>query len=143
MIAYFDTSAILPLLVDEPSTEIATRVWRQAEVVVSVRLVYAEARAALARAQRVGRVSADRMPLFVDRLDEIYEQVERLGIDETLVRRAGRLAEDHGLRGYDAVHLAGAERVADEQTVVVSGDQELCESGRRLGLAVADLSRPE
>ncbi|CAN5819560.1 hypothetical protein BH18ACT2_BH18ACT2_20760 [soil metagenome] len=38
MIAYFDTSAIVPLLIDEPGTALAARTWTIADRVVSVRL---------------------------------------------------------------------------------------------------------
>ena len=50
MIAYFDTSAVVPLLVEEPGTEISLRVFLQAESVATVRMTFAEVSAALARA---------------------------------------------------------------------------------------------
>ena len=57
MIAYFDTSALLPLLIDEPGSERAGRLWDEADHVVSVRLIYVEARAALAQARRLERLA--------------------------------------------------------------------------------------
>ena len=57
MIAYFDTSALIPLLIDEPASVRAARLWDEAARVVSVRLAYPEARAGLARAGRMGRLS--------------------------------------------------------------------------------------
>ena len=42
MIAYFDTSAVVPLLVEEPGTEISLRVFLQAESVATVRMTFAE-----------------------------------------------------------------------------------------------------
>ncbi len=53
MIVYFDTFAFIPLIIEEPSSESCKRLWNEATRVVSVRLHYAEARAALARAQRL------------------------------------------------------------------------------------------
>jgi hypothetical protein len=35
------------------------------------------------------------------------------------------LAEVHGLRGYDAVHLVGAEALLDDELVLVAGDRPL------------------
>ena len=58
-------------------------------------------------------------------------------VTESLVWTAGRLAEEEGLRGYDAVHLAAALAVAGTDTVFISGDQELLAAAARLGLAVA------
>ena len=60
MIAHFDTSALIPLLVDEPGSQRAGRVWDAAEHVTSLRLVYAEARGSLALAARdLGLAAAD------------------------------------------------------------------------------------
>lgn len=53
---YFDTSAIIPLLIQEPNTEAATLLWDRAAVPVSTRLLYPEARAAMARARRMERL---------------------------------------------------------------------------------------
>ena len=52
-------------------------------------------------------------------------------------RRAGDLADQLGVRGYDAVHLAAAETLADPDLVVVAGDSRLCDAATALGLAVA------
>lgn len=140
MIAYFDTSALIPLVIDEPGSLAAGDLWDQADRVVSVRVVYAEARAALVQAQRLGRVTRPQLRQLVVVLGDVYGQLDRIDIDETLVRRAGELAQGHGLRGYDAVHLAGVERVADDDTVLVSADQELCRAASNLGIAVSDTS---
>lgn len=140
MIAYFDTSALIPLVIDEPGSLAAGQLWDQADRVVSVRLVYAEARAALAQAQRLGRVTRPQLRRLVVALDEMYSQLDRIDVDDTLVRRAGELAQVHGLRGYDAVYLAGVERVADDHTVLVSAHQELCRAARNLGIAVSETS---
>lgn len=137
MIAYFDTSAIVPLLVQEDGSERAKRVWDEAERVVGVRLVYAEGHAALAMAHRVGRISPAALRDAVRQLATLYEQMEMVEVTGTLVRRAGVLAESYGLRGYDAVHLAGAETLTMEDVVLVAGDTILCQAASLLGLAVA------
>jgi len=56
---------------------------------------------------------------------------------DTLVRRAGALAELSSLRGYDAVHLAAAETLGDEEVILVAGDGPLCRGAQALGLSVA------
>ena len=53
---YFDTSAVVPLVIEEPSSIVASRLWDEADRVVSSRLVYAEGRAALAMARRLDRI---------------------------------------------------------------------------------------
>ena len=140
MIAYVDTSALIPLLVDEPGSQRASRLWDVADHVVAVRLIEAEARAALAQATRMGRLASTDLTTTVDTLDGLCANVDLLEVDEYLARRAGELAQHHALRGYDAVHLAAAERIRDDTTVMVAGDRDLCEAARRLGMAVADTS---
>ena len=54
MIGYLDTSAFIPLLIDEPTSEACRRFWDDADVIVSSRLLYVETAAALAQAGRMG-----------------------------------------------------------------------------------------
>ena len=137
MIAYFDTSALIPLVIDEPSSEPAARLWDQATRVVSSRLLYPEARAAVARARRMERITSRTSRRAVSELDDLLTQVDIVELDRLLSQRAGELAELYDLRGYDAVHLASAERVVDPEVVVVAGDADLIRAGRALGLSTA------
>ena len=77
MIAYFDTSAVIPLLIEEPASAGAVRLWDEATRIVSTHLLYPEARSALARAQRVGRLSEAQHTLakhgLAPRMDAAYE----------------------------------------------------------------------
>ena len=140
MIAYFDTSAVVPLIVEEPTSGECESVWLSSERVVSCRLLYPEARAALAAAQRCGRLSADGLRRAVDLLGGIVREIDAVAIDESLARDAGSLAEHHGLRGYDAVHLAAAAAVRTDQTVMVTGDHALRDAAAAAGLGVVNLS---
>lgn len=137
MIAYFDTSAIVPLLIDEPGSETARGTWDEASRIAGIPLLYAEARAALAQAQRTGRLTAAQLRATVGTLDERYMQLDLVEIDDLLVRHAGELAETRGLRGYDAVHLAAALQVIDPDLVLVAGDRALLDAAELEGLSVA------
>lgn len=55
-----------------------------------------------------------------------------------LTQTAADLAETHGLRGYDAVHLAAAEAVADGDLVLVTGDADLAAAAIAIGIAVSN-----
>ena len=137
MIAYFDTSAIIPLIVDEPTSPDWERLWNDASRVVCVRLGYVEARAALARAERMGRMTWPQLTESVAELDALLAVLDYVELTDHLVRAAGDLAQDHALRGYDAVHLAAALSVADDELVLVTGDLELAQAAHDLGLATA------
>lgn len=143
MIAYFDTSAVIPLILDEPGSARATLLWDAADRVATSRLLYAEARAALAMASRLGRLAGPALRRAVERLDDLLAQVDLVEVTGGIVRRAGALAEELSLRGYDAVHLASAETLGDLEVVVVAGDRALLKGAAALGLAVGDLESAE
>ncbi len=104
---------------------------------VSVRLLYPEARAALARAQRLRRITPLQLAAAVVQLDVIMTEIDHVEVTEELARSGGELAQVHGLRGYDAVHLAAAMVVSDGDVVLVTGDGELASAALDNGMAVA------
>ena len=112
MIAYFDTSAVVPLLIAEAGSDRAATLWTTADRVVSVRLFYPETRAALAQAQRLGRLTARNLRAAVDQLDALLGDIEIIELDEALAHRASDLSQTHRLRGHDAVHLAAGIAIA-------------------------------
>jgi uncharacterized protein len=137
VIAYFDTSSIVPLLIEETGSETAERLWDEADRLVSIRLVYAEGHAALAQASRGRRLDRPQLRRAVADLLSLYGQLDLVEVTDALVRRAGPLAEQYALRGYDALHLAAAEVVKDNELVFVSGDAILCQAADDLGIQVA------
>ena len=139
MIAYFDTSALIPLLIEEPASVPAARLWDEATRVASVRLAYPEARAGLARAARMGRLSPAGLRAAVSGLEVLDRQLFHIEVTARLATRAGDLAEAVALRGYDAVHLAAAESIADRDLVMVTGDIALRSAAGALGMATAVL----
>lgn len=140
MIAYLDTSALVPLLIDEPASPLCERLWDDADDVVSVRIGYVEASAAIAQARRLGRLTRSQQRDAITLLDEKWSQLQIVDIDETLVRRAGALADLHSLRGYDATHCAGAESINDADVVAASGDRQLLAAWRDLGVNTVDVN---
>jgi uncharacterized protein len=114
--------------------------WLGADRLVSSRLLYPEARAAIGRARRVGRVTARQLGVARGRVDALWALVDRVELTGALAQRAGELAERHALRAYDAVHLASLEEVGDAETVLVSADAELLEAAASLGYATLEPS---
>lgn len=135
MIAYFDSSAFLKLVIEEPGSNDALSMWRSAQSRVSSRLLYPEARAGLARASRMNRLDAARLRVARQSISDFLDEAELIGVSVELAERAGDLAELHRLRAYDAVHLASAEAVGDGSTVLVAADGALLEAARTHGLS--------
>jgi predicted nucleic acid-binding protein len=137
---YFDTSAIVPIVIEEPSSMVASRLWDEADRVVSSRLTYAEGRAALAMARRLDRIDERGLREAVDDFESLHDQLDVIDITEGLIREAGGLAEQLNLRGFDAVHLASARLVDDPEMVLAAGVQNLLTAARAVGIATADLA---
>ncbi len=138
MNTYFETSALIKLLIAEEGTDDAARIWDASDLIATSRLTHPESRAALASARRAGRVSDSQLRVAKDALDDRFQGVEVIEITNEIARLAGDLAEKHRLRGYDAVHLASALTFAGD-SVLVSWDRDLVEAARALGLSPAGL----
>jgi predicted nucleic acid-binding protein len=138
MIAYFDRSALVPLLVDEPSSSACRRLWEYADDVVSARLAYVEIAAALSQAHRLGRLTVRRQRAALRALDELWSQTQIAEVDQLLVERAAQIADQFALRGYDAVHCAAAVLVNDETLVAAAGDRQLLTAWHALGVNTYD-----
>lgn len=108
MILYLDTSALLKLYVVEEGRNLVEQAVDEATAVATSSVAYAEARASLARKRREGVFSDDELREAVAALEEDWDTFETLTATENVSRLAGNLAEEHALRGFDAIHLASA-----------------------------------
>ena len=135
MSTYVDTSLLVKLLIDEPGTATAQQVWTEATATVSVSLIAVEARAALAAAARGGRLLARQHRSAKAVLSDLLDELHVVELSTDLLSAAAELAETQALRGYDAVHLAGALATSD---VLASADADLCAAAERCGLLVAN-----
>lgn len=138
MILYLDTSALLKRYLREPaSPEVAGAMVRATAVCIHL-IAYTEVRAGLARAARMGRISVSDLDKQVRRFEVDWTKLDVVGVDEPLVRRSGHLAQEHGLRGFDSLHLAAVERVyaqiAGTGFVFFCYDAALCDAAARLGI---------
>lgn len=115
----------------------AAELWGSAHPAASSVLAYPEGRAALAAARRVGRLEKDAHAKALVDFEELYADLVTIGVDQELARSAGKHAEHLGLRGYDAVHLATALELGDEEVVLVTWDRDLARAAERVGLGIA------
>jgi predicted nucleic acid-binding protein len=136
VITYIDTSTLLRLIVDENGSERAMTIWSSADAVASVNLIVVEASAALAAARRVRRLTEAQHRSAVTELVTLVSDLHIVPVTDELVTSAAELADDEGLRGYDAVHLAAALTVG--ATVLSGSDTALCAAAARRGLHIAN-----
>ncbi|WP_420621400.1 type II toxin-antitoxin system VapC family toxin [Candidatus Poriferisodalis sp.] len=143
-IAYFDASALVKLIVDEPGSEIAEAIWDGCDAAVSSRLAFAEVCAALAAAGRRGDLDETEVVDCEQRWQQIWASVQPVELSERVEQSAGQLARRHRLRGADAVHLASALVLDTADLVVAVWDRRLHDGAVAEHLAVvpATLQRP-
>jgi predicted nucleic acid-binding protein len=114
MIVYLDTSSLVKLYVLEDESNAVEKLVESADVVATSLIAYAEARSAFARRLREDVYSAEEYRQILSRFDQDWNNCLKIGITVGLVRRAGNLAEEHALRGFDAIHLSSALTLREE-----------------------------
>lgn len=139
MISYFDTSALVPLLVDESATVDALRFWSESDRVATARIAVVETAAALAQAARIGRLTKAQHREAKHGAAHMFDRTDLVEIDTALIQVAAHVAELHSLRGYDAVHLAAAMALSDGFLVFVAGDRALLRAAKSAGFTTAAL----
>lgn len=138
MIGYFDTSALVPLLLNEPTSALCRELWGNADSRVTTNLAYAEVSAALARAQRSGRITKEQHHRALIDRTRMFNDITTVTMDDDTVELAGELAADHALRGYDSLQCATATRLWSTAMVAITGDHDLAEAWRNLGVYTID-----
>lgn len=139
---YIDSSAFVRLYLEEAlSTQVRAYV-AQLESMSCVSLGFVEVRAALAAAKRANRIDEQQHSVFKQQFHSLWKQCDRLNVDDLLLARAADLAEYGKLRGFDAMHLAAAERLklgGIRNLQFLCFDQALVHAAKMLGIACPDL----
>lgn len=134
-VAYFDSSALVKLVIDEHGSEQAAQLWDGADAVLTSRVAHPEVRAALAAAQRGGRLSAQAHRQSKADWEELHQALRLVEVTPQLETDAADLAEQHALSGFDAIHLASALTIAMTPVVVATWDARLHQAAQAVGLA--------
>lgn len=108
LILYLDTSALVKLYVREKGSASVARQLEAADAVSTSMVAWAEARAAFARLLRERPASRRRHRVRVAQLGRDWGRYAVVELTAAVAHDAGELAERHGLRGFDAIHLASA-----------------------------------
>ena len=115
MILYLDSSAIVKLFVSEVFSDEVQQLFGKAQAKATSRVAYVEVCSAFARRFRGGFLTKAN---YETAFQELTQEWPNFGIYDLDELPAGRMALKHGLRGFDAVHLAAAlEARADAGTI--------------------------
>lgn len=136
---YLDTSVLVKLYVSEDGSDVIRSAVGSARLVATSLMAYVEARAAFARRSRERVLQAADHRRIVRSLDTDWAHYLRLELPEMLIQHAARIAETHGLRAYDAVHLASAVTLRERLAAPITfgcWDSKLESQAVRVGLDV-------
>lgn len=141
---FWDTSAIVPLLVTERlsrrlqallARDPAMLVWCGSEV---------ECISALARLEREGGLGAEALAVALKRLGQLAEAWHEIDASDPVREAAARFVRVHPLRAGDALQLAAAFLAAERRPAsleIVTLDDRLGVAARKEGFVVVDAER--
>lgn len=141
-LVYFDSSALVKLVVEEEGSDLASALWDGCDAALSSRLAHPEVCAALAAARRNRDLDDDGFAVASRAWDELWAAIRPVELTADVERHAGRLADLRALRGADAVHLASALAIGADALVVAVWDRRLHEGARAEQLTVAPALLP-
>ena len=139
MIVYADSSALAKRYVLEPGSREVEGLLREAEAVGTGLITRVEVSAAVARLVRMSSLQRREGESVLKAFRKHWTDLTAIQLTEAVVEEADHLAWEHGLRVYDAVHLASAttwQRALDRDVTLATFDVDLWEAGRSIGLGV-------
>ena len=136
---FWDASAIIPIVVAEPASEVLHGLADEDPAVVMWWATTVEALSGLHRKVREGELSAAYLAPAEDRLWAFLEDAHVMAPSGPLRDRAHRLLAVHPLRAADALQLAAALAWAEERPMgleLVTLDDRLRDAAMREGFSV-------
>jgi uncharacterized protein len=136
---YWDSSAIVPLLVGEPEHAAARAAFERDSDVATWWASSVECVSAIARRDREGSLTPEHVAIALHRLDELAAAWQEVEPTDRVRRVAVRILRVHELRAADALQLAAAITAAEDQPralPLVSYDQRLALAAQREGFEV-------
>lgn len=142
-IYFFDSSALVKRYVPEAGSAWVQGITDPAaeNILCAARVAGAEVVSALTRRRNNGNISiGDAAVALVAFRRDFPSRLLVVEVTPAAGERAMDLAEAHGLRGYDAIHLAVAFALAEvlADPIFVSADQKLLEAADKEGLETED-----
>lgn len=136
-LVYFDSSALVKLVVEETGSDLSAELWDGSDAALTSRLAYPEVRAALAAAGRNHNLAERELGAAEQAWERFWAAIRPVELTAAVEQQAGRLARLHALTGADSVHLASALAIGDCDLVVAVWDRRLHAGMAAAGIRVA------
>jgi predicted nucleic acid-binding protein len=140
-VKFWDTSAVVPLLAEEPTRAHFMSLLEQDPEVIIWWGTTVEIASALARRERDGLLTADEVTNALAIAHQLADSWHEIVPSDSVRRTAERLLRTHPLRSADSLQLAAALIAADhnpENLQIVCLDARMSSAGRREGFTVLD-----
>ena len=137
--SFWDSSAILPLVVAEPLSRAVAPRYDKADVVMIWWATPVECVSGLTRLEREGRLDAHGTQQAIERLSELELTWQEIAPTKAVRDTGKRLLRLHPLRAADALQLAAALAASegDPSTLeFITLDERLASAARKEGLRV-------
>lgn len=137
MILYLDSSAIVKQYVAETGSDEIRKAVAQSDIIGTSVISRAEVVATFQKTVRVGVLREEQAAKLRRTFEREWPDLVRTRVTERLILHASSLAWMHGLRGYDAVHLASAaawQQALGQSVTVASFDKALWSAARQISL---------
>jgi predicted nucleic acid-binding protein len=138
---FWDSSAVIPLLTNEPTHKSMLRLLQQDPQVLIWWGTPIEIASALARLEREGSLTADEVSSALSKARQLADSWHEIVPSDAVRRTAERLLRAHALRAADSQQLAAALVAAEHDATtleIVCLDARLTSAARREGFTVLD-----
>jgi len=132
--AFFDSSALTKLYLDEEGSDLVENCCAAADDLIVSAICQPEVMSALCRAQREGRLTGGQYEAVKTEVEIDFQGLTICPLSRPVITEAVRLLETHALRGMDALHIACA--LVSRADVFVSFDDRQVAAARADGLSV-------
>jgi uncharacterized protein len=143
---FWDSSAILPLLLAEPTTRAIQTIVAKDSTMLVWWATEVECASALARLEREDALEDAATRVAFDRLRQLASGWHEIDPSDAIREAAVRFLRVHALRAGDALQLAAAFVAAERRPPsleVVTLDERLAGAARKEGFDVIEVTSPE
>lgn len=139
---YLDTSALIKRFVEEKGSSLVQSMVDSGEAVATAKIAYAEVFSGLTRKSRAGDLTKLAYDLACRQFESDWNAYIRVELNDDVLMLARDLIRRHGLRGFDAIHLASAvslEQAIGEEVTFAAADRRLLRAAAAEGLKAVNV----
>ncbi len=135
-------SALIKRFVEEKGSSLVQSLVNSGDAVATAKIAYAEVFSGLTRKMRAGELAKLSYDLACRQFESDWNAYIRVELNDDLLMLARDLIGRHGLKGFDAIHLASAVSLKDaigEEVTFAAADRRLLRAAAAEGLRAVNV----